>query len=174
MSSTASVDAVERDRVRRILACELGIAHGVVVAAHVVHPVAEPPVAGEERLVLLGPAGVGEIALDHDDVGIEREHLVDDRAVHQLRVRRRAGATRSTGPIASVAGSPVLPALGLAEVHVVGGGDGGEQSTARACQRAHAAPGSHCVGRRALDLEGVVGVGLEPGDPRVVERARSS
>ena len=44
----------------------------VVVAAHVVHPVAERAVRGEERGVLLLGAEVGEIALDHHRVGIER------------------------------------------------------------------------------------------------------
>ena len=125
-------------------------------------------VAAEERLVLLGTAGVGEITLHHDGVGVEREHLVDDRAVHQLGVRRRArgdAQDRADGVDRGIAG---LAALGLAEVHVVGGGDGGEQAArgGRACARSREPWSSN----RALDLELVLGVGVEAGEPGVVER----
>ena len=92
-----------------------------------VQPVAEHAVRGEEGRELVLGAAVREIALHDDDVGIERLHLVDDRAVHRLGVRRVAG--RGAEERADVlVGRAEVAALGLAEVHVVRGGDRGEQA----------------------------------------------
>jgi SulP family sulfate permease len=157
------------DRRRRVLAGELGIADRVVVAAHVVHPRTETAVAGEERLVLLDLARVGEIALHHDHVGIEREHLVDDRAVHHLGVRGIAGSAPQDGSDGVGGGIPGAAAFGLPEVHVVRGRDRGEQRARRLDQRAHPRR-QPPAGLRALHLELVLRVGNEPADTRRVER----
>ena len=118
---------VELDRVGRARNRHRGVTHRVVVAAHVTHPRPELPVDLEERLVLLRPAGVGEIALHDDRVGIECDHLAHHRPVHHERVRRltrRAVEDRADRVGRGVAGAA---ALRLAEVHVVGGGDRREQ-----------------------------------------------
>ena len=120
--------ARELDRVGRAFDCQLGVAHRVVVAAHVAHPGPELAVDLEERLVLFGTPGVGEIALHDDRVGIECRHLAHHRPVHHERIRSVTGVGAEDGPDrvgGRVAGAA---ALGLAEVHVVGGGDGREQT----------------------------------------------
>ena len=129
------------------------VAHGVVVAAHVVHPLAEPPVAGEERLVLLGASGVGEVALDHD------RHRGRARASRRRPRRSSARGTASRrahcaapGRWRRSPGSPVLPhsvspkctSLAVASV-------ARSRPAGRASVRTRA--GQPPVGRRALDDE---------------------
>jgi hypothetical protein len=120
--------AVERDRVRSAFDRHRGIAHRVVVPAHVSHLRAELAVALEERLVLLGATGVGEITLHHDRVRVERRHLAHDGAVHHERVRHVARLSAEDGPDRVGRGVAGAAALSLPEVHIVGGGDGREQA----------------------------------------------
>ena len=103
--------------------------------------------------VLLGAPGVGEIALHDDRVGIEPRHLRRPRArpitsgyggVTGLGAQDRADRVGR-----GVAGAP---ALRLAEVDVVGGGDGRDQLARRLHERAHRRR-QPAVGRHAVDRE---------------------
>jgi len=100
-----------------------------VVAAHVAHSGAELPVDVEEGLILFGTSGVGEIALHDDRVRIECRHLAHHRPVHHERIRSVTGVGAEDG--ADCVGGRVsgTAALRLAEVHVVGSGNGREQTT---------------------------------------------
>ena len=121
------------------------VAVGVVVAAHVVEPVAERGAVGrEEGGVLLVEAVAGEVALHEDGVGVDRGHLRDGAAVHQLGVGLGALLDAEERAVGDAVHDP---ADGLAEVHVVDRGDGGEP-LAEARERAEL---------EALEL--VVGVG---------------
>src|SRR5690349_8552163 len=115
--------AVDLHVVGRVAGRELRIGLHVVVAAHPLHALAERAVGVEEGLELAFGAGVGEVALDDDHVGVEAAHLVDHGAVHHLGVRRvsRLGTQdRAQLLLAEIADAA---ALDLAEVHVVGGRD---------------------------------------------------
>ena len=156
----------------RTLTRELGIAHGVVVAAHVVHAVAEPSVAREERLVLLGAARVGEVALHHDR---RRDRAASISSTTAPFITSGYGGSpgahaqdRADGVGGGIAG---LPALGLAEVHVVGGGDGREEPPGGRASVRTVAGSQRSSGTTPSTSSVVLGVGFEPGDPRVVERA---
>ena len=153
VSSTASVDPVERDRVRaRPDARARDRAWRRGCRARGACAIPEPPVArrGTPRTPRARPR-VGEVALDHDHIGIEREHLVDDGAVHHLGVGRRrpaprAGSARSRRwrdrRCCPHSVSPKCTSLAVAIV---------ARSRPAGCASVRTRAGSHVVGRRALD-----------------------
>ena len=130
----------------------------------------EHVVGVEERGVLLRPPRVGEIALHHDHIGIERSHLADDGAIHHHGVGRVTGLGAEDRADGVGGGIARAPALGLAEVHVVGGGDGREQASRRLREGAERGR-QPAVGHDAVDLELVLGVGAQAVDGDHVMRA---
>ena len=106
--------------------------HRVVIAAEVAHALAETGVRAQERRVfLLGPA-IGEITLHEHRVGIERLDGVDRGPVHDLGIGLGAGLGGEDRP--ELLRCAEHTTLHLAEVDVVDGRDGGEQSAARLIQ----------------------------------------
>ena len=106
--------------------------HRVVIAAEVAHALAETGVRAQERRVfLLGPA-IGEITLHEHRVGIERLDGVDRGPVHDLGIGLGAGLGGEDRP--ELLRCAAHTTLHLAEVDVVDGRDGGEQSAARLIQ----------------------------------------
>ena len=164
---------VELDRVGRVLDRHRRIPERVVVAAHVVHPVAEHAVGGEERGVLLLGARVREVALDDDCVGIEPRDLGDHGVVHHLGVRRltrrgAAGSVRRVG--VGVARSGRTPSRRSARRSRSRSSRAGGLPDARACGPS---AGRYSPRRGAVDRERVLGAGFEPGDAgRVVRPGR--
>ena len=154
-------DARQLDLLRRVVRERLAVVR-VVVPPHVVEAIAERvAVAVEELLVLFASAVGGEIALGHDCVGSQRTDLLDDGAVHHLRVRHLARPGREHGTDVEALDDP---AERLAKVHVVDGGDAAELLTARSGQRA---------GGDAVEIHlGVGGQAFVPAHLRAVEDDR--
>jgi hypothetical protein len=143
----------------------------VVVAAHPLHARAQRAVRVEERLELGFAAGVGEVTLHDDGVGIERAHLVDHGPVHDLGVRTLAGLgaqDRAQLLLAQVADSS---ALHLAEVHVVGGRDRREQPARGTLERRERRREPFAA-NGAVDVELILGARLQADHVCVVIRAR--
>ena len=163
--------ATDLDRVRRALERERRVEHRVVVAAHVVEPVAEAGVGVEERVVLLLAADAGEVALGDHGVRTERIDLPDRGLVHRDRVRRLARPRPHPGTEHLLGRVVDHPADGLAEVDVVHRRDRGEVRAGGRRERAHRR-GHQLVGIHALDRERVRGVRLQADDLHHVERAR--
>ena len=172
VSSTASVTPSSSTAYGAPSTRQRRVAHRVVVAAHVVHARrrARRNVARNASYSSAVP-GVGEVALDHHDVGIEREHLVDDRAVHHLGVRRLARRARAAPGRSrrwrdrrccphSV--SPKCTSLAVAMV--------ASSRPRRLRERAHLRRQPAVVGLAPSTASVVLGVGLEAGDPRDVVR----
>ena len=174
VSSTASVTPSSSTAYGAPSTRQRRVEHRVVVAAHVVHARrrARRTRRGTPRTPRPCRVSVRSPFTTTASGSSARISSID-RAVHHLGVRRLAGlgaqdrADRVGGRIAGA------PALGLAEVHVVGGGDRREQPPGgRASVRT--AAGQPAVGRDALDRELVLGVGLEAGDARDVVRTGRS
>ena len=127
-SRAREVDSLDR------LGGERGALVHVVVAPGVHEQVAERlGVELEEVAVLLVGTVGGEIALHQHEVGIELLDLVDRSPVHGLRV----GLLAITDPEGRAQVETLHdPALDLAEVHVVHGGERGQALTGGASQRA--------------------------------------
>ena len=114
-----------------------GSGSDVVVATDVVQAFAERRVRVQEGLILLRPARRGQVAFDHHGGRVDRRHLGDRAPVHGHRVGCR--------PVGHPEGRTHLhplddPALDLAEVHVVHGGEGAQVLAVGSGQRAHPEP----------------------------------
>ena len=136
-------------------------AEAVVVAPHVHEAVAERAAPElEEPLVVRVEAVVGQVALDDDRVGREARGVCDDRGAHHLGVRRLA-----LGAAEHLEGRAALdvPADGLADVHVVGRGEG----AADLAEVAHRAELDAVLGELGVGREAV-----EPHDAAVDEQLR--
>ncbi len=124
----------------------------VVVAPDPPQPFTERPlVPGQKGGHLLGPAGVGEIALGDDRVGRKGGHLGDRPSVHDLGIgivtgpRRQHRAQVDTGDVEAAA-------FGLTEMEVVDGGDGRQAFPRWAGQGAEL---NALVAVRRIGVEGV-------------------
>ena len=143
-----------------------------MVAAHVVHALTEQAVRIEERRVLLLGPTVREVPLDDHHIGIERLDLGDRRSVHRLGVRRLSRLRAQHRPEVLFHHAADLPALGLAEVHVVHGRERREQPTLRPRQGVHRVWEVRLVIERAVDHHRVLGLGFETVEASDVMRSR--
>ena len=102
-------DAVDARRERRVLGGERRIEHRVVVAAHVVQPVAEPPYAARKAAYSSARPRSVRSPLTTTTSGSSASISVDHGAVHHLGVRRLARRRREDRADAPRAGSPRRP-----------------------------------------------------------------
>ena len=149
-----------------------GIGHRVVVAPHVVQPrrrrlrkrsrnasyCSRRPRSVRSPLTTTASGSSAAIS------ATAPRPITRDTADHRARAQDRAD-----GVVRRVAGAP---AFGLAEVHVVRGGDGRDQLARRAAPACARVGGSQRSGATPLDRELVLGVGREAVDVRDVVRAR--
>ena len=162
--------AVDVHVVGRVAGRELGIGLHVMVAAHPLHALAERAVRAEEGFELVLRAGVGEVALDDDHVGIEAAHLVDHRAVHHLGVRRISRLCTQDRAQLLLPQVADASALDLPEVHVVGRRDRGQEAAVGTLERRERR--REPVARLgAIDVEDVLGARVQARDTRAVVRA---